>query len=78
MVDRTDIGLMAVLDHGSRGAVLASGAGVLLLKSADSPGRRPCVVTMPVLDIVDVLVALGFGSAVLGERLVPFRNPADR
>lgn len=48
------------------------GSGVVLNQHAYQ--RSPLAVTMPVLNVVDVLVAVGFGYAVFGE--VPAHGPA--
>lgn len=65
---QADISLLAVLGHWSLWAMLASGAGALLLNQRAYQAARLSV-TMPVLNIVDVLVALAFGSAVFGDPL---------
>lgn len=65
-------GPLAVLGQWSLWAMLSVGMGALLLNQQAYQAARLSV-TMPILNIVDVLVALAFGAAVFGEQL--FASP---
>ena len=65
-------GPLAVLSHWSCWAALIVGANALLLSQrAYHAARLP--ITMPILNIADVLVAIVFGIVVFGERI--FSSP---
>ena len=66
-IAQTGIGMPAVLGQWTLWGILILGAGALLLNQLAYQAARLSV-TMPVLNMVDVLVAIGFGSAVFGER----------
>lgn len=68
LLAQADMGLLAVLDHWSLWAMLGGGGAAFLLNQRAYQAARLSV-TMPILNIVDVFVAIGFGSAVFGERL---------
>jgi hypothetical protein len=67
LIAQTGIGMPAVLGQWTLWGILILGAGALLLNQLAYQAARLSV-TMPVLNMVDVLVAIGFGSAVFGER----------
>lgn len=57
-----------VLEHWSLWALVVVGLGAILLNQRAFQATRLSV-TMPMVNIVNVLVAIGFGAAVFGERL---------
>lgn len=65
-------GLSTLLGHWPLWAILLAGAAAMLFNQGAYQAVRISV-TMPILNIVDVLVALGFGSTVFGERI--FASP---
>jgi len=67
LITQTGIGTPALLGQWTLWGILILGAGALLLNQLAYQAARLSV-TMPVLNMVDVLVAIGFGSAVFGER----------
>jgi hypothetical protein len=67
LIAQTGIGMPAVLGQWTLWGILILGAGALLLNQLAYEAARLSV-TMPVLNMVDVLVAIGFGSAVFGAR----------
>jgi hypothetical protein len=74
LISQTGIGMPALLGQWTLWGILILGAGALLLNQLAYQSARLSV-TMPVLNMVDVLVASGFGSAVFGER--HFISPAQ-
>ena len=66
-------GPMSILRHWSLWAMLVVGISALSLTQRAYQAARLSV-TMPILNIADVLVAIGFGSSVFGEKL--FSSPA--
>jgi len=66
-------GAAAVLQHWSSWAVLVVGPNALLLSQRAYHAARLSI-TMPILNIADVLVAIAFGTTVFGERM--FASPA--
>jgi hypothetical protein len=66
-------GAAAVLQHWSFWVMLVLGANALLLSQRAYHAARLSI-TMPILNIADVLVAIAFGIMVLGERI--FSTPA--
>jgi membrane-associated PAP2 superfamily phosphatase len=66
-------GPTSILGHWSLWAMPVAGIGALSLTQRAYQAARLSV-TMPILNIADVLVAIGFGSSVFGERL--FSSPA--
>jgi drug/metabolite transporter (DMT)-like permease len=58
----------SVLEHWSLWALVVVGLGAILLNQRAFQATRLSV-TMPMVNIVNVLVAIGFGAAVFGERL---------
>jgi hypothetical protein len=67
LIAQTGPGMPGVLGQWTLWGILILGAGALLLNQLGYQAARLSV-TMPVLNMVDVLVAIGFGSAVFGER----------
>lgn len=65
LLARTNLGVALFSDWASWGILIAGAGGVLLNQRAYQLARLS--VTMPVLSLVDLLVAVGFGSAVFGE-----------
>jgi hypothetical protein len=65
-------GPLAVLSHWSFWAMLVVGANALLLSQRAYHAARLSI-TMPILNIADVLVAIAFGVVVFGERI--FSSP---
>jgi len=65
--------VMAVVQHWSFWAVLVAGPNALLLSQRAYHSARLSV-SIPILNIADVLVAIAFGMAVFRERL--FASPA--
>lgn len=72
VVGLAQTGLLHVLDHWAPWALVGAGAGALLLNQRAYQAARLSV-TMPILNIVDVVVALAFGVSVFGEQL--FSSP---
>lgn len=72
VVGLAQTGLDNVLDHWASWALVGAGAGALLLNQRAYQAARLSV-TMPILNIVDVVVALAFGLSVFGEQL--FSSP---
>jgi hypothetical protein len=66
-------GAVAVLQHWSSWAVLVVGPNALLLSQRAYHAARLSI-TMPILNIADVLVAIAFGTTVFRERM--FASPA--
>jgi hypothetical protein len=67
LVAQAGIGMPALLGQWTLWAILIVGAGALLINQFAYQAARLSV-TIPMLNMVDVLVAIGFGSAVFGER----------
>jgi hypothetical protein len=67
LITQTGVGMPALLGQWTLWAILIVGAGALLINQYAYQAARLSV-TMPILNMVDVLVAIGFGSAVFGER----------
>jgi hypothetical protein len=67
-----DGGLVGAITHWPLYVLVAVGVGGVILNQ-HAYQRSPLSVTMPVLNVVDVLVAVGFGYAVFGE--VPSHGP---
>jgi hypothetical protein len=67
LIAQSGIGMPAVLGQWTLWGILMLGAGALLLNQLAYQAARLSVI-MPVLNMVDVVVAIGFGSAVFGER----------
>lgn len=72
LIAQAQTGLSTVLGHWPLWTILVAGAAAMLFNQRAYQSARISV-TMPILNIVDVLVALGFGSTVFGERL--FASP---
>ena len=67
LITQTGVGMPALLGQWTLWAILIVGAAALLINQFAYQAARLSV-TMPILNMVDVLVAIGFGSAVFGER----------
>jgi hypothetical protein len=67
LITQTGVGMPALLGQWTLWAILIVGAGALLINQYAYQAARLSL-TMPILNMVDVLVAIGFGSAVFGER----------
>lgn len=65
-------GLIGAISHWPLYVLVVVGIGGVILNQ-HAYQRSPLSVTMPVLNVVDVLVAVGFGYAVFGE--VPAHSP---
>jgi hypothetical protein len=72
VITQATFGLSVVLHHWSLLALLVTGINALLLSQRAYQVARLSVI-MPILNIVDVLVAISFGAIVFGERL--FSSP---
>lgn len=66
-------GVTAVLQHWSFWTMLVVGVNALLLSQRAHHAARLSI-TIPILNIADVLVAIGFGVTIFGERV--FATPA--
>jgi hypothetical protein len=67
LVAQAGIGMPTLLGQWTLWGILIVGSGALLINQFAYQAARLSV-TMPILNMVDVLVAIGFGSAVFGER----------
>jgi hypothetical protein len=67
LIAQNGIGTPALLGQWTLWAILIVGAGALLINQHAYQTARLSVI-MPVLNTVDVLVAIGFGAVVFGER----------
>jgi hypothetical protein len=67
LIAKDGIGMAALLGQWTLWAILIVGAGALLINQHAYQTARLSVI-MPVLNTVDVLVAIGFGAVVFGER----------
>lgn len=65
---QTERGLLSAVHHWSLWVMVAAGVNALLLSQRAYHAARLSVV-MPILNIVDVLVAISFGALVFGEPL---------
>jgi hypothetical protein len=68
VISRAGSGLVPVLQHWSFWAMLVVGANALLL-SQRAYHAAHLSITMPILNIADMLVAIAFGITVFGEQI---------